>query len=271
MSRRQMLSGDPGEPRGGRPGRLLAAALVGILLLALLWLGAVVVLGGGRQAQPSDESARRPADAANGPASVGRPAPEEAPQEPLAEGDPLSRDGSRDGSRDVAGEASRDRSPEDPAGVEPDPDLPEGGSSAEPGRYDPLGTGAAPGDLSPTEKGRVEQAVANYVLYAFGYTGEDQSEYNSAVNLTVVSPEFHSTPGGESVAFFSERVAAGGTESTATLEGFETSGESLEEVTGTATFTMEGSLREGRFTQELTLVKWGALWKVRSARALTEA
>lgn len=245
-------------PGGGKPGgsrRKSAAVLIacGVAALAAAWLMVVLLLGGEaeqtarrepRQADPEitslEETTPHPLGAGEGARSGGTP-----------ESRYVERGGEKPGTGGSGGKSGRD--------------LPEGGASNEPGGYDPLGTGASPGDLSPTERGRVERAVGDYILYAFGYTGADRAEYTSAVNLAVVNPEFYETPGAAAVGAFSESVAEGGAESEARLEDFEMEEQSLQEVAGVARFSMDGSEGSGDFEQRLTLVKWGAGWKVRAA------
>lgn len=273
MSKRQTLSGGG----AGGPRRLVAPILGALFVVVFVWIGAVLVLGSG---ETTGSSARQPAQPESAPNNEDRAATERTatPLEegiPLeegtpVEGGPLAREG--EGARQDGGLQQRADEQEE-GGGEPrseGPDLPEGGSQSEPGRYDPLGTGAAPGDLSPTERGRARQAAA-YVLYAFGYTGGNHAEYLSAVNLTVLSPEFYGSPGAEGVGAFAQAVADGGTESTATLTDFELKEESLTEVRALATFSVDGSVTDGRFTQRLELVKWGAGWKVRAAGEVGEA
>lgn len=250
----ERLSG-PGGGRPGGSGRSSAAVLsaCGIAALAAAWLTVVLLLGGEagqtawhepRQADPEltslEETTPYPLGADEGSRSDGTP-----------ESRYVERGGEKPGADEPGGKSRRD--------------LPEGGATNEPGGHDPLGTGASPGDLSPTGKARVERAVGDYVLYAFGYTGSDRAEYTSAVNLAVVNPEFYETPGAAAVGAFSESVSEGGAESTARLEAFEIEGQSLWEVAGIARFSMEGSEGSGVFEQRLTLVKWGAGWKVRAA------
>lgn len=246
----ERLSGSGGgrARRSGRSGAALIAC--GVAVLAAAWFAAVLLLGA-----DAERATRQERQIQQEPTSVEETA---APPTRGAGRSPESRYVEREG-----GTQGSERPTEEPAR-----DLPEGGATNEPGGYDPLGTGAAPGDLSPTERGRVEQAAADYVLYAFGYTGADRVEYTSAVNLAVVNPEFYETPGAAAVSAFSESVAEGGTESKARLEDFEVGEQDLREVAGVARFSMEGSEGSGTFEQRLTLVKWGSGWKVRAAERM---
>lgn len=250
----ERLSGPGGGGPGGS-GRKSAAALIacGIAALAAAWLTVVLLLGG--EAGQIALQEPRPAEPELTSLEETTPHPLGADEGARSDGTPGSRYVERGGEKPGAGGS----------GGKSGRDLPEGGVTNEPGGYDPLGTGASPGDLSPTERGRVERAVGGYILYAFGYTGADRAEYISAVNLAVVNPEFYETPGAAAVGAFSESVVEGGAESEARIEEFDMEEQGLREAEGVARFSMDGSEGTGNFEQRLTLVKWGAGWKVRAA------
>lgn len=129
--------------------------------------------------------------------------------------------------------------------------------------------GAKPNEDPKVEEGRKQNAALQFVIKAYGYTGSDASEYTSNVNQTVVSPEFYESPGAESVNAVIREVDAKGTESTASLDSFEMEEEGG--TTGTAYFSIKDKNGGGKFSQELELKKWGAVYKVISAGKMEEA
>ena len=135
---------------------------------------------------------------------------------------------------------------------------------------DPAGIGARPGGLSDTQKGRILQAASQYVVYAYGYSGDDVAAYRSGVNLAVVPGEFYSSPGADYVEDFERRVRSGGTESTAVLESFELQQASAEAVTGIAYFTISDASGEHRLSQELEVVRLESIWRVAAAKEMEE-
>jgi len=144
----------------------------------------------------------------------------------------------------------------------------EEGVGTEPGGHDPLGVGAGPGELSPTERGRAKMAAFHFVRHAYDRPGNDHDEYLSGVTQAVVSPEFFGSPGGKVVGTIADRVAVGGVDSPAAFEGFEARRESLDGAEGMATFRLGG---DRLYEQELELVRWGATWRVISAGEIREA
>jgi hypothetical protein len=135
---------------------------------------------------------------------------------------------------------------------------------------DPAGTGARPGGLSDTQEGRILQAASQYVVYAYGYTGDDVAAYTSGVNQAVVPGKFYRSPGAVYVQDFERRVRSGGTESSAVLESFELQRASAGTATGVAYFTISDTSGEHRLSQELEVVRLDAIWRVASARDMEE-
>lgn len=153
------------------------------------------------------------------------------------------------------------------------------GAAHEPGFYDPLGTGASPGDLPEIERERVRFAAAEFVSAAYGYSGEDPDEYNQGVGETVVWPAFYSSAGAGEISRYAEQVEKTGTRSAARLTRFEVEETAPGNVTGYAYFeTGEGrDPRTGKLTgekvayrQQMTLARSGASWKVKSVGEVEE-
>src|SRR5687767_2152483 len=124
------------NPRGG--GRLKAFAAIGVSL-ALLWTVAILMLASGPDGAAPAANAEKGGPAATAQDTAGA-ARSTGPKGTGATGGRPVADG-REGPT--------------PEGGEREP--PEGGVHEEPASHDPLGTGARPGDLSKTERGRVEQ------------------------------------------------------------------------------------------------------------------
>jgi hypothetical protein len=143
--------------------------------------------------------------------------------------------------------------------------TPPEGAAHEPGGYDPLGTGAKPGDLSETEEGRANMAATNFVLAAYGYTGKNQQEYSTVLNRTIFPWTFYESPGGAYAKDYRRRINDGGVKSSAVVDRFEIKETSLEEVKGVAHFVIEDDLGKRRQTQELTLKPYRAIWRVSGA------
>lgn len=147
---------------------------------------------------------------------------------------------------------------------------PKGGVRGEPGGYDPLGKDAPSGALTETQKGRVELAATNFVTYAYGYTGDDLSEYQRNLNRVALFPDFYSSPGAEAVRDFQEDIQKGGVKSAAVLESFEIEDQTPATVRGVAYFVVgERYLKAGavagevnRYAQPLNLQSFGPHWKV---------
>jgi hypothetical protein len=208
-----------------------------------------------------------------------------------AEGD--SGDGNRDGSDGSGSSDGSGQSGEDVqrAGPEPGsiPGATGGGegnretesesAAKEPGVFDPAGKNPEPGDLTDTDKQRVEFAASQFVTAVYGYTGDDAEEYVNEIGRTVVGEEFYKSPGGQKVRDYSEEVDVYGVESAAKVDRFEVKDTEPGKVVGMAHFdTADSYSRYGdlegdktRYTQKLTLVAEGEIYKVFSAEIREES
>lgn len=242
-------SGRRGDDPGG--GRLRAFAAIGVSL-ALLWTVAILMLASGPDGATPAANAENGGPAATAEDTAGA-ARSTGPKGPgVMEGQPVA--GDREGLPPGAGE----REP------------PEGGVHEEPALHDPLGTGARPGELSETERGRVEQAASQFVIYAYGYSGDDPDQYTAGVNQAVIPDSFYESPGAAYVEEFARRVESGGTRSTATLRAFEIREVSGERAAGVARFTIEDPSGTKRLSQELHVRRLGAIWRVSAAGVMEE-
>ena len=163
--------------------------------------------------------------------------------------------GDRDGAQGAAGEAGAE-----------DPGSP---STARDGTLDRDGGGEA--SLSELDASRARAAAANFVLYAYGYTGTDREQYEAYVNQAVVPDDFYASPGAVHVRDFAGAVGAGGTESTATLEEFEILDSGEGEAMGVATFTLTDDSGTRRLGQELSVAALDSVWRVTWAGRLRGA
>lgn len=137
--------------------------------------------------------------------------------------------------------------------------------------YDPLGTGAEPGDLSQTDKDRLRIAVMHFAQAAYGYTGDDPAEYEDGVSRVVVLPDYYESPGAKAFSAYGESVReSGGVESSTVLQDFEITKPATDQVTGVAKLLVSDTRGETDLTQKLTLVRWGAVWRVQWADELKE-
>lgn len=125
--------------------------------------------------------------------------------------------------------------------------------------------------LSELDASRARAAAANFVLYAYGYTGTDRKQYEAYVNQAVVPDDFYASPGAVHVRDFAGAVGAGGTESTATLEEFEVLDSGEGEAMGVATFTLTDDSGTRRLGQELTVTALDSVWRVTWAGRLRGA
>jgi len=240
------LSG-PSAPNG----RKFAVAVAAALLLVAIWVLAVLLLDAGTTSA-ADDGERSPEVADTGRGSSAAPPIDGEVRRGAAGRDPSSRGGAREEGA--------------PEGEQP----PEVHAVDAPEVQDPAGTGARAGGLSDTQKGRILQAASQYVIYAYGYSGDDVAAYRSGVNLAVVPGEFYRSPGAVYVEDFERRVRSGGTESTAVLESFELKQTSADAARGVAYFTISDASGEHRRSQELELVRLDAIWRVASAKDMEE-
>ena len=163
--------------------------------------------------------------------------------------------GDRGGAQGSAGEAGAE-----------DPGSP---STARDGTLERDGGGEA--SLSELDASRARAAAANFILYAYGYTGTDREQYEAYVNQAVVPDDFYASPGAVHVRDFAGAVEAGGTESRATLEEFEILDPGEGEAMGVATFTLTDDSGTRRLGQELSVAALDSVWRVTWAGRLRGA
>lgn len=230
------VGGRGGGSRGGA--KLLAAAAIAFVAL---WAVLFALYGAGSVGEGASDAGETTSDPE---AAQAPPAP---PEQTAVPAEPVARQGG-----DGDGEGRRS-------------DKPAPGAKHEPGGYDPLGTGAKPGDLSETEEGRVTMAATNFVLKAYGYSGSNEQEYTGPLNRYIFPWSFYESPGGAVIKDYRRRVNSGGVQSSAVLERFEMKEASLEEAKGVAHFVVEDDFGKRRVTQELTLKPYEAVWRVAEA------
>lgn len=145
------------------------------------------------------------------------------------------------------------------------------------GGYDPLGRSADPGGLAGPEKERVRFAAANYVTYAYGYTGNDLSEYHEELFGTMVEGRFQNSPGRADIDAVENDIRDGGAKSAAVLDRFEVKQADGDKVQGVAYFTLgEGydgggvSGKSASLAQPLNLERMSGGWQVVAADRLEE-
>lgn len=221
------------SPTGERRAAGLAILFGGVVLAGIILVFALT--GGGGETAPQGGQSPQGATMDAAPA---------APEKPAVAAEPVSR---------PSGENENEAT------------TPPEGATHEPGGYDPLGTGAEPGDLSETERGRVEMAATNFVLAAYGYKGDKQQEYSTVLNRTIFPWTFYESPGGAYVKDYRRRINDGGLEGSAVVDRFEMKETSLEEVKGVVHFVVEDELGKRSVTQELTLKPHRAIWRVSGA------
>lgn len=226
-----------GGAGSARRGRTVGVAILVVGVVLTMWVLAFALAGG------TQETAQGGAAPEEAPAATTEERPS-ASEDPPAEAEPVSRPNGKN-----ANEAT----------------TPPEGATNEPGGHDPLGTGAKPGDLSETEKGRITMAATNFVLAAYGYTGENQREYSTPLNRTIFPWTFYESPGGAYVKDYRRRINDGGVKSSAVVDRFELKETSLEEAKGVAHFVVEDNFGKRRMTQELTLKPHRAIWRVSAA------
>lgn len=152
---------------------------------------------------------------------------------------------------------------------EADAEGPGSTSTARDGTLDRDGGGEA--SLSELDASRARAAAANFILYAYGYTGTDREQYEAYVNQAVVPDDFYASPGAVHVRDFAGAVGAGGTESRATLEEFEILDSGEGEAMGVATFTLTDDSGTRRLGQELSVAALDSVWRVTWAGRLRGA
>lgn len=154
---------------------------------------------------------------------------------------------------------ARDAGAEDPVeGTRTPPgSAPQGGSG-----------GANPEAASAVDKERAKHAAQQFVVYAYGYSGDDRAQYESYVNQAVVPSTFEASTGAGYVEEFAARVSSGGTKSTVTPRGAAVLEISPESAEVQVSFDVEDTRGTHALAQRLTVVSLGPVWKVATARAL---
>jgi hypothetical protein len=224
---------DGPSPTGERRAVGLAILFGGVVLVGVILVFALT--GGGGETAAQDGASPQGATTDDAPA---------APEKPAVEAEPVSR---------PSGENENEAT------------TPHEGATHEPGGYDPLETGAEPGDLSETEKGRATMAATNFVLAAYGYKGKNQQEYSTVLNRTIFPWSFYESPGGAYVKDYRRRINDGGIKSSAVVDRFEMKETSLEEVKGVVHFVVKDDLGKRSLSQKLTLKPHRAIWRVSGA------
>jgi hypothetical protein len=118
------------------------------------------------------------------------------------------------------------------------------------------------------DEGRAKHAAQQFVVYAYGYSGDDRAQYESYVNQAVVPSTFEASPGTEYVDEFAARVSSGGTKSTVTPRGADVLEISSESAEVQVSFDVEDTRGTHALAQRLSVVSLGPVWKVAAAREL---
>ena len=125
------------------------------------------------------------------------------------------------------------------------------------------------GGLSAVERGRAEQAASQFVVYAYGYTGEDVEQYRSYVNQAVVPESFAGSPGAAHVEDFARKVEATGTESSVIPQSVEVRpGDRPGEAEARVTFELTDPSGRTLISQDSRAVALGDVWRVAYAGEL---
>lgn len=267
----------------------LLVAIGAVVLVVVIGIAVLMLAGGGSGEQAESNQSASQAPAAPNPAvtpvdeTVETTQTTEAAPPAEGEGSASNEDGgeqsggSGEDTPSTGTPVSGDRESADQQQPPPEagPGESEGpqseGAANEPGGFDPLNKNAKPGDLTETDKGRVELAVSKFIISAYGYRGGDPTEYVRGLETNVVVPDFYDSPAGAGVTEQTQKVAEGGVESAATMERFEINKTEPELVEGTAYYEagpVDGS--QSNYRQQITLVPDGAVYKVRSASAPQE-
>lgn len=129
-------------------------------------------------------------------------------------------------------------------------------------------------ELSATQKQRVEGAVSDYVVSAYGYTGSDPTGYGRAVEQNVVLPDFYNSEGGEHIREQIERLKGSEVRAAAALDRFEIEEAGEQQVVGTAYYSRGESYDESgtgvagggeRYSERITLVPVQSIYKISEA------
>jgi len=257
-----------GEHRqGGRRRVIIVGTIVLVLLLA--WSAAVLTYGRGEAggaANARKETAGSPDNGAPATQPASRSAGEETvPEQSAYAGEEQPEQGSSGTGASAASSV-------------PAPENTSRGTPEEPGAYDPLGTGASPGDLAPIDEDRARFAAARFISAAYGYSGSDEDAYNQGVGATVAWPDFYDSEGSREIERYAAQVGQSGTKSAALLTRLEIDETTAKSAAGYAYFqTGSGYDRDGglsgrkrSYRQEMTLARSGATWAVRATGEIEE-
>ena len=224
---------------------------VGALVLIALWGVALGALGGGpperaKGARVQSAKAGSPSAIASTPPSATPASTSQAPQPraDTAQTRPVP-------AQDAGAEDPVERTPTPPAS---DPQGKSGGANTE--------------VASDVDRGRAKHAAQQFVVYAYGYSGDDRAQYESYVNQAVVPSTFEASPGAEYVQKFAARISSGGTKSTVTPRGAGVLEISPESAEVQVSFDVEDTRGTHALAQRLTVVSLGPVWKVAAAREL---
>lgn len=273
-----------GSPTGGGREREKKLVVIGgsLLLVVAAWTIGVFVLGVGGGGGGEVASGGRGGGAAPGNGDANPPDGDRAresgtPREGTAlEADAHERDYATPEDPEVFMEQERERD----VRAQEEPAVTAGGATDEPAGYDPLGIRGRRIPLTPVDRDRVSAAAAKFVTAAYGYSGQrgSREEYLSGINDTVLSPEFYDSEGAAEVRRYSETVQSSGTRSAARMDGFDVESADGDTVEGYAYFATgdsydrSGDLMgdEKSYRQELTLVRYGAVFRVKAADEVQE-
>ncbi len=231
---------------------------VGVLVLVALWALALVALGGGpperaEGAKGAGGSARGSSAPAGAPSSVSpTTAPSESPEGRPATPTERSARNPDSGATNAAPDHS-----------EPDRIAARGGTAAP-----SAPPGASGGADAEVDGGRAKQAATQFVVYAYGYSGENRVQYESYVNQAVVPSTFEASPGAAYVEDFAARVASRGTNSTVTPRAADVLKISPERAVVRVSFTLRDPSGTHPLAQRLAVVSLGPVWKVAEAEEL---
>lgn len=263
------------DRRSGRRRALIVAGIVVVLLIA--WTYAVMTFGGGGAANEAGRGTSRGGDEA---AQASTRAAGRSASAPLERGSsrtnatpPASAPASSAASG-TSGEANGD-SASTPAAA------PSGGgtrASSSGSSYDPLGTGASPGDLTKLDQERARFAAAEFITAAYGYSGNDKDAYNQGVGDTVVWPDFYESEGSKEIERYASQVERTGTKSAAKLIRLKLRQTSPYSASGYAYFETGAGYGPGGdltgerrgYRQHITLQRADAAWSVKATGPIQE-
>ena len=235
-------------------------ALLAILLFVGLFAAVTFLPVGGAEApDASAGGGERPSPRNEAGATGAAPAPEDD------EGPQTAGAGRAE---DAAG--TRDPSDDGEAAQNPPAEPEENAQTVSDRRPAPASDGPA-GALSSVDRGRAEQAASQFVVYAYGYTGDDVEQYRSYVNQAVVPESFAKSPGAATVEDFARKIEATGTESSVVPKSVELTPAGDGSATADVTFELTDPSGRSLVSQSLRVVPLGDVWRVAEAGELREA